>query len=298
MNLKMKRQPHICWMNCLLVVVLTIAPQTALAWGHAGHMVVAQIALNNLDAPVKTRVTALARRVHLGETSYEFITLACWMDDIRDLAMFEPMKDWHFINRRFIVNNAAPDAPPPPINVQSILDWSLQTLGDARSDNNVKAFALAYLLHLGGDAHQPLHCSTRYTPEQPAGDRGGNLFPITHSRRDDLHGYWDAGGGLFNFLQNLRPLDNGSNRARVQQFAASVTTQNPPASIANLDDLTPATWVEESHQLARSEVYEGITPNTAPDNAYRIKTRDISSRRIATAGYRLAKTLNRIFGQS
>lgn len=283
------------WMSRLLLAVLVAAPHTALAWGHAGHQVIAQIALNNLDAPVKTKVTALARRVQLGETNYEFITLASWMDDVRDFPMFDPLEDWHFINRRFIINNAALDEPPPAVNIQSVLDWSLRTLADASSTNNVKAFALAYLLHLGGDVHQPLHCSTRFTPDFPEGDRGGNKFTLTGTRRDNLHAFWDAGGGVFNFLYDLRPLDNGSNRARIQQFAMRLTTQNPPAAIANLDDLTPATWVEESHQLARTAVYEGITMNGTPDAAYRAKTRDISGRRMATAGYRLAKTLNRIY---
>lgn len=294
----MKNQPRLLWVSSLLVVVLAVAPQTALAWGHAGHMVVAQIALNNLDAPVKTKVTALARRVHLGETSYEFITLACWMDDVRAFSMFDPLEEWHFINRRFIINNAVPDEPPPAVNIQTVLDWSLRTLADSTSTNNVKAFALAYLLHLGGDVHQPLHCATRFTPDFLEGDRGGNKFTLTGARRDNLHSFWDAGGGVFNFLVDLRPLDNGSNRARVQQFATRLMTQNPPASITNLDDLTPAAWVAESHQLARTEVYEGITLDGTPDNAYRAKTRAISSRRMATAGYRLAKTLNRIFGQN
>jgi hypothetical protein len=291
----MKKTAHRLGMNGLLLILLVAAPHRALAWGHSGHQVIAQIALNNLDAPVKTQMLALARRVHLGETNYEFITLASWMDDVRDYPMFELLEEWHFINRRFIVNNAAPDVAPPAVNIQSVLDWSLRTLADTRSTNNVKSFALAYLLHLGGDVHQPLHCATRFTPDLPEGDRGGNHFKLTGTRRDNLHAFWDAGGGVFNFLYDLRPLDNGSNRARIQQFATRLTAQHPPASIANLDDLTPATWVEESHQLARTVVYEGITMNGTPDAAYRAKTRQISGRRMATAGYRLAKTLNRIF---
>jgi S1/P1 Nuclease len=37
-----------------------------------------------------------------------------------------------------------------------------------------KAIALAWLFHLVGDIHQPLHTAQLFTVEYPNGDRGGN----------------------------------------------------------------------------------------------------------------------------
>ena len=69
--------------------------------------------------------------------------------------------------------------------------------GNSATDANVnaadttKAVALAWLLHLVGDIHQPLHCSSRVTPDEalPRGDAGGNTFRLDDNR--NLHGYWD-----------------------------------------------------------------------------------------------------------
>lgn len=37
-----------------------------------------------------------------------------------------------------------------------------------------------YLLHLVGDLHQPLHCTTYVSAYFPNGDMGGNLINITY----------------------------------------------------------------------------------------------------------------------
>jgi S1/P1 Nuclease len=42
------------------------------------------------------------------------------------------------------------------------------------NDGERKAIALAWLFHLVGDIHQPLHTAQLFTTEYPQGDRGGN----------------------------------------------------------------------------------------------------------------------------
>jgi S1/P1 Nuclease len=42
------------------------------------------------------------------------------------------------------------------------------------TDPEQKAIALAWLFHLVGDIHQPLHTAQLFTVEYPKGDRGGN----------------------------------------------------------------------------------------------------------------------------
>lgn len=280
----------------VLITFLIAAP--ASAWGDPGHMVVAQIAYDNLNPAAKSRVDQLAPRVTFGNNAYNFVTLACWMDDIRDTSALEPLKEWHFITRRYIVSGPAVDEPPPPINVQSILDWSIARLRARRDSQRVQAYTLAYLAHLTGDVHQPLHCATRYTSELPDGDLGANLFRLhSNAIRPNLHSYWDGAAGFFDSANLTRPL-NSNERQRIRNFARQIQQDFPAGDIDDVDDLNPATWVTESHELARTVAYENITPNTVPSNDYRDDTRDTARKRIATAGYRLARVLNDTLGGS
>ena len=42
------------------------------------------------------------------------------------------------------------------------------------TDPEQKAIAFAWLFHLVGDVHQPLHTAQLFTVDYPNGDRGGN----------------------------------------------------------------------------------------------------------------------------
>jgi hypothetical protein len=57
---------------------------------------------------------------------------------------------------------------------------SKETLLDEHADKEAQAEALSFLIHLVGDIHQPLHCSTLFnsTFKLPDGDRGGNNFMV------------------------------------------------------------------------------------------------------------------------
>ena len=47
-------------------------------------------------------------------------------------------------------------------------------------------------MHYVGDIHQPFHSTTRYSPQNPEGDRGGNKFSLKNFRgAKNLHAAWD-----------------------------------------------------------------------------------------------------------
>lgn len=49
------------------------------------------------------------------------------------------------------------------------------------------------LMHYTGDIHQPLHATSRLDKEYPAGDRGGNSFPVPSIMgAKNLHSVWDS----------------------------------------------------------------------------------------------------------
>src|SRR5262249_42169966 len=84
-----------------------------------------------------------------------------------------------------------PNMPANPENVVERLEHFTTLLADAKHPASARAVALAWVLHLVGDIHQPLHCGSRVTARQPEGDQGGNLFRLG-PRTDNLHAYWDT----------------------------------------------------------------------------------------------------------
>jgi len=282
------------------VSILLLFQVKTFAWGDTGHMTVAQIAYQNLDSQAKkNRADELAGLIRFQneniEKSYEFVTSACWMDDIRDAPMFEPLKDWHFITQRYIINNAVADEPPPPVNAASIIYWLGHKLNDKDEADLKKAYYLAELNHLIGDIHQPLHSVTRYTPDRKGGDRGGNFFPLDDTApRKNLHSYWDAGGGLFGFRDVGRPL-NDNRRKMLVTYANKIMSDYPKSAMVNeINDLKPDNWAKEGFNLAKMHVYQGIKEDVIPSEPYQANAQKVSARRIALAGYRLAKLLNKV----
>lgn len=279
-----------------LILVLFSLQATAFGWGDTGHMTVAQIAFDDLSAGEKARVNQLAALIRFEDRRYEFVTSACWMDDIRSAPMFEPIKDWHFITQRFIIGNAVPDEPPPPVNAASIINWLIARIKSNDESNLKKAYYLAELAHLVGDIHQPLHTVTRFTALQPGGDLGGNFFLLSNAApRPNLHSYWDAAGGGFGFQDIDHPLtDNG--RAKLRTFANNIESGFPKSSMASeINNLDPMDWAKEGKALAISNVYVGIQQNSVPTQAYQTNAQKVSARRIALAGYRLAAILRQAF---
>ena len=81
-------------------------------------------------------------------------------------------------------------------------------------DRERKAIALAWLFHLVGDIHQPLHTAQLFTVEYPKGDRGGNeiCVRVTQARQPmDLHKFWD---GVITSSSNLTRLRNEATALR------------------------------------------------------------------------------------
>jgi hypothetical protein len=276
------------------VLLLVSFPATAFGWGDTGHMAVAQIAFDNLSATEKERVDELAALIEFNDKHYEFVTAGCWMDDIRDAPMFEPLKDWHFITQRFIVNNAVPDEPPPLINAAAVINWLVGRIKSRDESDLKKAYYVAQLTHLVGDIHQPLHTVTRFTAVEPGGDRGGNFFKLSdEAPRPNLHSYWDGGGGAFAFI--ARPLTN-NGRNRLQTLASGLQSSFPKSQMtAEVNRMDPMEWAREGKKLAIEQVYPNITEGSIPSQAYEDNTKKICRRRVALAGYRLAAILKQAF---
>ena len=106
---------------------------------------------------------------------------------------------WHFTNLFWKQQNGVAvdvtELHPEETNIVERLGF-LQTDVVDNSDASQRAIDVAWILHLAGDIHQPLHTSARVTELEPKGDQGGNLFKLTpqgtpRENERSLHGLWD-----------------------------------------------------------------------------------------------------------
>jgi hypothetical protein len=187
-------------------------------------------------------------------------------------------KYWHFEDQPFTRDNT-PLPPIPSPNLRSQIAAFRQVLASAKADP-LKSFDLSWLLHLVGDAHQPLHFTTRITASAPDGDDGGNGVTLSASGAPNLHSFWD------DVL--------GTDDSPLHASTATSTLPNPSPGAAN--DLDVSHWAQESLNVAEQTVYKlPIGPGAGPftiTQAYRTDAIRVAKGRIALAGARLAKIVN------
>ncbi len=298
-----------------VILALLAAPGSALAWHDTGHMVVAQVAYLRLTPAAKARVDALlvtpqGRRPLIFlcagyyspetcEKTYDPIQIAVWMDDFRGDSLNDEYAPWHYIDFNPIFDGTPErtNVGPEPENVLSRINWAVNTLRKGTGSNKSDAETLGFLFHMVGDVHQPLHAATRYTAAQPNGDAGGNGFKIqmpADAHISNLHAFWDAAAGTFGFTSPKRPLDQ-AGKDRILALAQEVTKQFPDTSVPEWKNLDPHEWVVESNTLARQVAYRNIAEGSAPSQAYTEAAQQLSRKRLALAGYRLAGVLNALF---
>jgi hypothetical protein len=299
-----------------IVAALLITTQaSAFAWHDTGHMLVAQVAYLRLTPAAKARVDALlvtpqgkrpliflCAGYYTPETcekTYDPVQIAVWMDDFRGDSLNDPYAPWHYIdfNPIFDGTPVRTNVGAEPENVLSRINWAVNTLRKGTGSNKTDAETLGFLFHLVGDVHQPLHAATRYTPANPNGDQGGNLFKIkmpADAHISNLHAFWDAAGGAFGFTSPKRPLDQ-AGKDRMLALARELIKEFPETSVPEWKNLDPHDWAIESNTLAREVVYKNIKEGDEPSKTYTDEAQRLSRKRLAIAGYRLAGVLNALF---
>ncbi len=176
---------------------------------------------------------AANRPKDLPEPEWVFVRAATWSDWVRGPSGNGLSKDesnqiktkfnkpnWHFVDLPYVHPadtgkfNAGeirkkilePELDPKgePRHALAALNQCMKQLKSTDAPDADKAVTLCWLLHLVGDLHQPLHCTTllaskdTFCPsfDPPQGDRGGNLLAVkvkaTEPAAMVLHFYWDA----------------------------------------------------------------------------------------------------------
>jgi hypothetical protein len=285
-------------------------PALGLAWNPTGHRTIAEIAWEHMTPVARARAVdllmhgpALAGLATLRPatgTEAErdralFLNAATWADLVRDrnqpwYAYNRPT--WHYADFYWDVVDGRPhDIPgtgPDSMNAGERIIAFRAALADPTVADTTKAVDLAWLLHLVGDIHQPLHCSSRVTARDtlPRGDMGGNTFHLDDHH--NLHGYWD---GILNEAVAREPGEDSiafaTRLAHDIEHAHSLAALAGPAASTDV-----AGWERHGLHLAQTVVYAGVTPDEAPSAAYRAEALATSEAQMALAGYRLADLLN------
>ncbi len=248
----------------------------ALAWGGQGHRLVARLAETGLTAQARTEVAALLA----GEPDSSLAGIASWADDLRehDADLGKRSAAWHYVNiaESGCRYERARDCPGGNCEVEAL---TVQTaiLADRSLPAAQRLQALKFVVHLVGDAHQPLHAGY-------AKDKGGNTVQVNvDGKGSNLHSLWDSG------LLRRTGLDEDALLARIGALPAPVSEQvslPPPA----------AAWAEASCRIALSP---GLYPASAKiDPAYFDTWTPVAEQQLRLAGVHLAGVLNAALGQA
>ena len=228
-----------------------------------------------------------------------FIRAASWPDEIRDdprfyddtrkdavptptLPGFPGMQrhtDWHYADLPFSPDNTPLDPTRVPNAVTEIRRLLAELSPTA--DPSVAAYDMVWLQHLITDIHNPLHGTSRFTKDLPAGDQGGNLVFVPGKT---LHMVWDDAA---------TPSDLAYEA--ILKYAKDFTARQPPPVASTLN---PKVWMEEDLKLAKSDVYtfgDGSGTKEHPvalPPGYAQNAQTIARQRLTRSGYILGSALN------
>lgn len=257
----------------MLTVALLVAP--ALAWGPTGHRAVGLVAERHVAPETLAAIVDLMGSESLARA-------ATWPDEIRSDPAWRAKApdDWrqHFINAprgEDLSFSVSDDPERPTINLYTAVQRYEAVLGDASAPAEERRVALRWLVHLAGDAHQPLHAGT-------GEDRGANQVTVAFfDEKTNLHTVWDERLIQHTELSYTELADfiDHPTDAQVREWQAAPVT----------------TWLEESRALMPA-CYE--TGDGWLSYAYVWQHTPTVERRLLQAGVRLAGQLDRVLADS
>ena len=247
-----------------LSLATLLAPNVGFAWGSDGHQVVALIAESRLSPTARTEVDRLLAH----DPGQTLASISTWADEHRNPATAA----WHYVNFprdncQYVADRDCPDGRC----VVGAIERQLDVLKSSESDER-KLLALKYVVHFLADVHQPLHAGY-------ADDRGGNLYQLqAFMRGSNLHALWDSG-----IIKSLNETPEALAARLSRKFSNTADIDASAASAA-----------QESCQIVGTS---GYYPERRVGQDYIDRFTPVLEARLALAGRRLGRILNRTLGQ-
>jgi hypothetical protein len=226
--------------------------------------------------------------------------VANWADFVKAESAWDFARHWHYITvedeRKLAGVLEASGETLTPDNVVEAIEYLsavargggpqrehfaglLDEEGAGSLDDSIEATAVAFIVHLVGDLHQPLHVGR-------GGDRGGNQINVNwFGEQKNLHSVWDSG------LIDREQLSYTELTAFIEQEFAG---RDRDWAAGGTED-----WAAESRRL-RYDVYEiwarTDRTNHLPDLGWKYSHDHIGTvkQRLFQGGVRLASVLNSI----
>lgn len=305
-----------------VILMLLISALSVSAWDDTGHKISAYIAWQRmspevrekaikilLSAPEDSDLSVLYPNDSRSEAAKKrelFMLASYWSDIVRDRKFDVRYKkyhkgNWHYADTFWRSDKGKFEElqgfEEGGQAVVKLYEFD-KVLRDAAVPDADKAIALAWILHLGGDIHQPLHTSARVTELEPKGDQGGNLFSLTpegtpRERSENLHWYWDS------IVRNsIVRKNDASDSAFLPPIAEAMMKKYPFAkmqsnlALGNFDE-----WQKQSFKFNPTDVFSAdLKRYEMPSEKYKKNAFNVSQQQLTLAGYRLGEMLNQIFG--
>ena len=307
----------------LLLIVNIVFVFNVSAWDDTGHKLSAYIAWEQMSPAAREKAAKILlsapedsdlsvfylqdSRSAAAKQRELFMIASTWADIVRD-KNFKVRNSkyhhgtWHYLDTFWREENGkvvlVPEMESDKENAVERLYTFDKVLRDASASDADKAIALAWILHIGGDIHQPLHDSGRVTKYDPKGDQGGNLFMLSPKdakgdARLNLHWYWDSIIG-----RNIARVDDACDSDYLPPLAQAMMKKHPLAKMQNRLEIGQFDkWQQEGFQIASTKLYpSSLKFGEMPSDDYKKMAFEIAQEQIALAGYRLGAMLNQIFG--
>lgn len=301
-----------------------------MAWNAAGHQLMSAITWDLLSVKqqdywvdilehhprfkkdFKNHLPKFVKRNPDTYKEWVFRRASTWPDIARGIPAKQRDKyhhgSWHYINypiylnekinTKFLNKNSMWKGEfNNELNIIQALKGNIEVLNKHGASKNEKAVALAWVLHLTGDAHQPLHSTALFSKNYfEEGDRGGNLIKISgQGQVTNLHWYWDS------------RLDNTTS-FKIIDLKAKNLSENNYTDAVKKQNKSIKSWLKAANKIAEKYVYSPLLLSTLNNNEQKNKAqpiimisndydkqaRQVSSELIIEAAYKMAYLLKNI----
>lgn len=262
-------------MNTLKLIILFLflmVSSETFAWGTTGHRVVAEIAENHLSCKAKRQIKKIIGKQPLAYW-------ANYPDFLKSNPDWKMADSWHYLNFPAGLNRTDFDKTLKNSSDENLYKRALILMDELKNNKNhslqKKHENLYFLIHLIGDAHQPLHIGREE-------DLGGNKIEVEWFRdKTNLHSLWDS--KLVDFQQYSYTEYAGVLDFHDKKFNKTLTE-------GNLND-----WLFDSYQKAE-DIYANTKAGDKLWFPYNYQYVSTLEEQLLKGGLRLAKVLNEVFG--
>lgn len=308
--------------SLLLAASISCLPSASWAWGANGHAMVADIAMDILSDPKTGSPSTVAKLQALLPYAHKVDSGTLPVSTIADIASapdswragaHPETTQWHFVDvplhsdaydesRDCHYTDDGQSTGPALTCIVAKLPEFVAILADKSKSDEERGFALAFVVHLLGDIHQPLHA-------EDDKDKGGNDVKFTWrggSTPTNLHTVWDSTlidehFGLPVAHKDPDPnknykIDLGPAHEAEKKLDPAACSDKPAswvkAGVTQEMKAAARDWANQSHQLAPA-VYANL-PAGFPagwEDGYARYARPVIACQIERGGVRLAQVL-------